>query len=57
MNDEQEPKGNPLLRNMAIWSGIIVALLLVASIFSGSAPKPPRVSVIRLSVKRLTQAK
>jgi cell division protease FtsH len=37
MNDEQEPKGNPLLRNMAIWSAIIVALLLVASIFSGSA--------------------
>lgn len=35
MNDEQEPKGNPLLRNMAIWSGIIVALLLIASIFSG----------------------
>ena len=37
MNDEQEPKGNPLLRNMAIWSAIIVALLLVASIFSGTA--------------------
>jgi cell division protease FtsH len=36
MNDEQEPKGNPLLRNMAIWSGIIVALLLIASIFSGT---------------------
>ena len=35
MNDEQEPKGNPLPRNMAIWSGIIVALLLIASIFSG----------------------
>ena len=35
MNDEQEPKGNPLLKNMAIWSGIIVALLLIASIFSG----------------------
>ncbi len=37
MNDEQEPKGNPMLRNMAIWSAIIVALLLVASIFSGSS--------------------
>ncbi len=37
MNDEQEPKGNPLLKNMAIWSGIIVALLLIASIFSGSS--------------------
>ena len=37
MNDEQEPKCNPMLRNMAIWSAIIVALLLVASIFSGSS--------------------
>jgi len=37
MNDEQDPKGNPMLRNMAIWSAIIVALLLVASIFSGSS--------------------
>ena len=37
MNDEQEPKGNPMLRNMAIWSAIIVALLLVASVFSGSS--------------------
>jgi cell division protease FtsH len=37
MNDDQEPKTNPLLKNMAIWSGIIVALLLIASIFSGGA--------------------
>ena len=37
MNDEQEPKGNPLLRNMAIWSAIIVALLLIASMFSGTS--------------------
>jgi cell division protease FtsH len=37
MNDEQEPKSNPMLRNLAIWSAIIVALLLVASIFSGSS--------------------
>ena len=37
MNDEQEPKSNPMLRNMAIWSAIIVALLVVASIFSGSS--------------------
>ncbi|MBP6442343.1 MAG: ATP-dependent zinc metalloprotease FtsH, partial [Sphingorhabdus sp.] len=35
MNDEQEPKSNPMLRNMAIWSAIIVALLVVASIFNG----------------------
>ena len=37
MNDEQEPKGNPLLRNMAIWSAIIVAMLLLASIFGSGA--------------------
>jgi cell division protease FtsH len=37
MNDEQEPKRNPMLRNMAIWSAIIVALLVVASIFNGSS--------------------
>ena len=37
MNDDQEPKGNPMLKNMAIWSGVIVALLLIASIFSGGA--------------------
>jgi cell division protease FtsH len=37
MNDEQEPKSNPMLRNLAIWSAIIVALLLVASMFSGSS--------------------
>jgi len=37
MKDEQEPKGNPMLRNLAIWSAIIVALLLVASMFSGSS--------------------
>ena len=37
MNDDQEPKGNPMLKNMGIWSGVIVALLLIASIFSGGA--------------------
>ena len=37
MNDEQGPKSNPVLRNLAIWSAIIVALLLVASIFGGSS--------------------
>jgi cell division protease FtsH len=36
MNDEQEPKGNPLARNLMIWAGIMVALLLIVSIFSGS---------------------
>jgi cell division protease FtsH len=37
MNDEQEPKSNPMLRNLAIWSAIIVALLLVASMFNGAS--------------------
>jgi cell division protease FtsH len=37
MNDEQGPKGNPMLRNLAIWSAIVVALLLLASVFSGSS--------------------
>jgi cell division protease FtsH len=36
MNDDQEPKGNPLVRNLMIWAGIMVVLLLVVSIFSGA---------------------
>ena len=40
MNDEQEPQGNPLMKNMAIWAAVIVAFLLIASIFSGSASEP-----------------
>ena len=36
MNDEDEPKGNNLARNIMIWTGVMVALLLVVSIFSGS---------------------
>jgi cell division protease FtsH len=40
MNDEQEPKGNPLMRNMAIWAAVMVAVLLVVSIFSGAATEP-----------------
>ncbi len=36
MNDEQEPNGtSPLMKNMAIWAAVIVAFLLIASIFSG----------------------
>jgi cell division protease FtsH len=40
MNDEQEPKGSPLMRNMAIWAAVMVAVLLVVSIFSGAATEP-----------------
>jgi cell division protease FtsH len=36
MNDEDEPKGGNLARNLMIWTGIMVALLLVVSIFSGT---------------------
>jgi cell division protease FtsH len=36
MNDEDEPKGNNLARNIMIWTGIMVALLLVVSIFGGT---------------------
>ncbi len=44
MNDEQGPKSNPMLRNLAIWSAIIVALLLVASIFGGSSENAKGIS-------------
>ncbi len=44
MNDEQGPKSNPMLRNLAIWSAIIVALLLVASIFGGSSESAKGIS-------------
>jgi cell division protease FtsH len=42
MNDDQEPQGNPLMKNMAIWAAVIVAFLLIASIFSGSATDPSK---------------
>ncbi len=37
MNDEDEPKGNNMARNIMIWTGIMVALLLVVSIFSSGS--------------------
>jgi cell division protease FtsH len=40
MNDDQEPQGNPLIKNMAIWAAVIVAFLLIASVFSGGAADP-----------------
>ncbi len=36
MNDDQEPKNNPFSRNWAIWAAVMVAVLLVASVFSGA---------------------
>lgn len=44
MNDEQEPRGNPLLKNLAIWSAIIVALLLIASAFGGGGESAKGIS-------------
>jgi cell division protease FtsH len=40
MNDDQEPRPNPLMRNLMIWAGVMAALLLLASIFSGSTSEP-----------------
>lgn len=31
MNDEQEPKGNPLMKSMAIWGAVILGLMLIMS--------------------------
>ncbi len=42
MNDEQEPTGNPLIKNLMIWSGVIIALLLIASAFSGAGSESSR---------------
>jgi len=37
MSDEQEPGGpNPWMKNMLIWAGVIIALLVVASMFNGA---------------------
>lgn len=33
MNDEKDPKENPWMKSMFIWAGVIVALLLTASMF------------------------
>jgi len=32
-DDDQEPKENPLMKNMIIWAGVILALLVTISIF------------------------
>ena len=42
MSDEQDPQGNPLMKNMAIWAAVIVALLLLASIFNSGVSEPSR---------------
>ena len=35
MQDDKEPQGNPWMKSVMIWSGILLAMLLVASMFGG----------------------
>lgn len=54
MNDDQDPRApNPLMKNMAIWAAIIVAILLIASMFNaggGEASKAISYSDFRAKV-------
>src|SRR5206468_6591572 len=37
MKDDKEPQsGNPLVKNLAIWLGILLAIVLCVSLFEGS---------------------
>ena len=38
MQDDKEPQGNPWMKSVMIWSGILLAMLLVASMFGGATP-------------------
>ncbi len=42
-NNEEQPQGNPWMKNLMIWGGIFLALLLVVSMFNGQGDKagPP----------------
>ena len=38
MKDDKEPQGgNPLVKNLAIWLGILLAIVLFVSLFEGSS--------------------
>ncbi len=37
MQDDKEPQANPWMKSLMIWSGIILAMLIVASMFGGAA--------------------
>lgn len=37
MNDEPENKGNPLVKNLAIWAAVMMSVVLLASIFSSGS--------------------
>ena len=40
MNNEEQPSGNPWMKNLMIWGGIFLALLLVVSMFNTKAEAP-----------------
>ena len=45
MQDDKEPQGNPWMKSVMIWSGILLAMLLVASRVGGATQPtgaPPR---------------
>ena len=61
MQNDKEPGTNPWIKSLMIWSGIILAMLLMASMFSGGATagKPLaysdfRAKVLEGSVKEVT---
>jgi cell division protease FtsH len=39
MKDDKEPQGNPLMKNLAIWLGILLAIVLFVSMFEGGSTK------------------
>ena len=39
MKDDKEPQGNPLMKNLAIWLGILLAIVLFVSLFEGGSTK------------------
>ncbi len=40
MNNEEQPSGNPWMKNLLIWGGIFLALLLAVSMFNNKAEVP-----------------
>ncbi|WP_404710664.1 ATP-dependent zinc metalloprotease FtsH [Sphingomonas sp. MMS24-J13] len=45
MKDDKEPQGNPLMKNLAIWLGILLAIVLFISLFEGGSTKSAGESV------------
>ena len=40
MNNEEQPSGTPWMKNLLIWGGVFLALLVVASMFQGRSEAP-----------------